>query len=286
MELSSPVQAKLPAFVRANRVLFAGDPLSEMVGPDEYIGKTIAVCGAGPSLNDERIRGVTHVFACNSALQHLLRSGVKVHAAVGIDQSPGLLREWSDVPTDIPFYVASSCDPHLIQHLITKGCRLRWFHNMVGIDGELDYYKREWPTPMFAVGMGMTVVSRFVWVAQWMGFERIDIYGADCAFGPNDVAHANGESAAKAYGAPVIMEGETNGRVYRTRPDMLRDAVGLARMVQQSNGRFRLIGDTLPVQLLGKSEEYLNQVSRTLSPGERPPAEASPLSDPSEIPHG
>jgi hypothetical protein len=47
---------------------------------------------------------------------------------------------------------------------------------------------------------------------------------------------------------------------------MLADAVHLARRVKQFPGQVRLIGDTLPVFLMGKSEEFLDLVSKKLTP--------------------
>ena len=52
-----------------------------MVPPGLFAGQKAAVCGAGPSLNGATIAGVSQIFACNSALQHLLRQGVAVTGA-------------------------------------------------------------------------------------------------------------------------------------------------------------------------------------------------------------
>ena len=268
IELASPVQDKFADFIAENRR--ANRP-TRMVKPGTHVGRSAAICGAGPSLATADIRGVDETFACNSALPYLVARGITVTAGVGVDQTPGLLREWAD-PPDVPYYVASSCDPALIQHLRSHGRELRWFHNAVGIVGEHDLYCRTWP-PGYIVGQGFTVVSRFIGLCEWMGFDRIDVYGADCAFQGQDVAHANGEVATVAYHNPLIMTGRLppSERDWYTRPDMLRDAVHLARRCRDAKGRLRLMGDTLPVALLGKDDAYLDQVSRTLAPGEIPP---------------
>jgi hypothetical protein len=275
VELHSPVHGRMKEFADANRQT----PGLAMLEPDQFKSKRAAICGAGPSLAKHPIEGADCIFACNSALPYLHSQGAPITAAVGIDQSPGLLREWSD-PPDVPYYVASTCDPELIRHLIDHGRTVKFFHSFVGmfertedetlqqwIDREVAYYK-SWGVVMYMVGTGMTVVSRFYWVAtQWLGCERVDLYGADCCLGENDVAHADGTVATDAYINPLIMQGEINGRRFRTRPDMLQDAVTIARMCQQSNGKLRLIGDTLPVILLGKDEQFLNDVSRQIPAG-------------------
>lgn len=267
IQLASPVEGRFQEFIDANR----HTPDLACVTPGMYAGKTLALCGAGPSLQDAVITGVDEVFACNSALTYLATKGVTVTGGVGVDQTPRLVEEWAD-PPDVPYFVASSCDPLLIQHLRAHDRRLVFFHNAVGIENELEYYCATWP-PSFLVGQGFTVVTRFLGLAEWLGFERVDVYGADCAFAPGDVAHANGEVAHEAYHHPLILTGQLppSERVWRTRPDMLRDAVALAKRVQQSRGRIRLMGDTLPVALLGKDDAYLDLVSRTLAPGELPP---------------
>ncbi len=278
IEMTSPEQEHLQRYALENR---EGDETVQVVTAGSHAGKTAAICGAGPSLKDAKIGDeVDEVFACNSALTWLASQGRKVTAGVSIDQTEVMLRDWKDAP-DVPLYVASTCHPKLITYLRGLGRQLVFFHNYVGwADGkvepkdvyqtEFDYYCRDWP-PTIVCGEGATVVSRMIGVCQYMGFERIDIYGADCWFGPGDVAHANGEVATEAYNNPLIMSGMEYGRPVRTRPDMLMDAVHLAKRTKQSQGRIRLMGDTLPVALLGKPDEYLDQVCRRLAPGERHP---------------
>ena len=278
IELKSPVADKLRGYVDEN---LKTRPLI-VSAADTYKGKTLALCGAGPSLRDADFNGCDYTFACNSALTYLWDKGVDVTAGVGIDQTPGLMEEWMD-PPPVPYYVASSCDPALIKHLREHDRQCIFFHNFVGLmdeDGnsdEMAYYSATWPT-MFMVAQGFTVVGRFLGVAQWMGFERIDIYGADHAFlstaergspaGKLDIAHANGDTAGVAYGRPILYEGEIDGRVWRTRPDMLLAAVFLAKRARDSGGTIRLMGDTLPNALLDKDDKYLDQICRALGPDE------------------
>ena len=266
ISLENPVSGKLEGFVHANRTVRVGD----MVGPNGNLGETLALCGAGPSLRSLRFDRNDALWACNSALTYLVGEGVTVSAAVGIDQTPGLLREWLE-PPDVPYYVASSCDPELVAHLREHDRAVRFFHNHVGFKGELDEYCSEAWAPGYMVGEGATVVPRAIGLAQWCGFERVDVYGADCALGVDDMAHANGESAAVAFGQPTLMEGQIGGRTWRTRPDMLLAAVDLVRRVRKSEGRVRLMGDTLAVALLGKTDDYLELVMRRLTPDELPP---------------
>jgi len=268
IELQNPVTDRLREYAHRNRALVA-EP--EMVRHHESLHETLSLCGAGPSLRPSDLVRGSKVWAANSALPWLMRQGVSVDVGLGIDQTPDLLREWSDAP-DVTYYLASTVDPELTAYLLSRGRRIRWFHNFVawGTEAdEMDHYNNGWP-PGFMMGSGATVVPRSIGLAAWCGFERVDVHGADCAFGEGDIAHANGETAVEAFGRPVMMEGTIGDRVWRTRPDLLMAAVDLARMTQKNAAHIRLIGDTLAVALCGKPDADLNEVMRRLEPGEIP----------------
>lgn len=270
IELKNPVSDRLRDYAYANRAIAGAAP--EVVQRNAFLGETLALCGAGPSLDPKLIRGINKIWACNSALPWLMQQGVPVDTGVGIDQSPGLLREWSD-PPEVTYYLASTVDPELTRYLQERGRRIVWFHNYVAwaetADEEFGHYNNDWPEA-YMLGTGATVVPRVVGLAAWLGFERIDVHGADCALGEGDVAHANGETAVEAFGPHILMGGDINGRYWRTRPDLLMAAVDLARCVQKNPGHVRLIGDTLAVALCPKPDSYLDEVVRRLKPGEIP----------------
>ena len=258
--LSNPVDHKLADYARENMRLQAelGIPMA--------VTKVLALCGAGPSLKRAKINGVDAVWACNSALPWMVREGMRVDAGIGMDQTPALLREWAD-PPDVTYYVASTCDPELVRHLKAHNRRVYFFHNAVGFEGEIEHYQ-SWP-PGYILGHGATVVSRTVGLAGWLGFHRIDLYGVDCAF-DGDIAHANGEDFREAYGNPLLLNADIDGTVWRTRPDMLMDAVDIVRLARAKNGLVRFQDGTLPAALFNKDEAFLDSVSRRLQPGESP----------------
>jgi len=262
-ELRSPVKDHLADYIAENRKT---EPLL-MVAEGTCKGKTLALCGAGPSLRDFQPNGESHVFACNSAVTYLHDNGIRVDAGVAIDQTPHMLIEWADAPA-LTYFLASSCDPALVKHLQARGGTVIFFHNAVGLDSEFATYNEDWP-PSVLVGRGFNVIERFIHVADWMGYDRIDVYGADQAYADNDMAHANGEVATEAYITPAVMQGEIDGRIWRTRPDMLMAAVSLVRCVRKYDGKVRLHGDTLPNALIDKDEEFLDLVCRQLAPEER-----------------
>lgn len=271
IELRSPVADQIPGFSHTNALR---DNI-EMVGPKHSkLGKVLALCGAGPSLRPEVIDRYDDMWACNSALTYLLEHGITPTHAVAIDQTPQMLEEWEAAPEGPEYWIASTTDPALADHLLAHGRTVKWFHNACGfpdgLDAEFAHYDKDWPTPAFVLGIGATIVPRLIALAAWLGYRRIDIYGADCAFVDDDVVHANGGTAGEVYVAPVILEGTFRGKTWRTRPDLLMSAVDLARQVRQHPGNIRLIGDTLPVALMDLEDEELDTVVRRMEPGEIP----------------
>jgi hypothetical protein len=237
-----------------------------MVRENSLQGMSVAICGAGPSLKTAEITDVDMIWACNSALPYLVNKGVPVAFGCAIDQTAMLKHEWSD-PPDVPYLLASTVDPAVVEHLKKHDRDVLFFHSFCGwgdFDTEYTHYSETWPATVM-IGNGHTVTSRMIGVAEWMGVKRIDVYGADKAFGPGDVTHANGTNASDAYVNPLIMEGEIDGRVWRTRADMLMAAVSLVRRVRESDGRIRLIGDTLPNALMDKSDGFLDMVCRKMT---------------------
>lgn len=265
IQFTNPLADQFKAFCVANRKRCA----IQMARRNAFPGESLALCAPGPALadaiRDGALEGFDQVWACNSAVTYLADHGVRVDGAVGIDQTLGLKREWARV-VDTTYYVASSVHPETIAHLVGKGARLRWFHNACGIPNELSYYRRQWPRPSCVMSHGANVCPRTIGLAFWMGFATVDVFGANCALGDNDVAHANGESATDAYGAQFISQGVIDGRVWRTRPDMLLAAVDLARFTRTHP--VTLHGDTLANALVDKDDGFLDLVMRRIRPGE------------------
>lgn len=108
-----------------------------MIGamPFTHKGKTLSICGAGPSLRGfvGDLRFTHEVWACNSALPYLMDRGVRVTHGLGIDQGLGMLEDWKRV-FPVTYYIASSVHPELVAHLRKNNAVIRWFHNFLGIN--------------------------------------------------------------------------------------------------------------------------------------------------------
>ncbi len=267
---------------------------SHVVQPDTHVGQSVVICGAGPSLADHAAlcNDADQVWGCNSALPWLIEHGYKATHGFTVDQTPAMVNEWETAP-DVEYLVPSTVHPHLTEYLTAKGRRTTWFHNYCGIKGP----PQTWPMPdgqlytaeyedwlyfllypsTFRAGSGLNTVTRAIDVATFMGFSKITVLGADCALRvtapkpdapmgspaytrwltEHTVMHANGDHALAHGATAVTMEGEIDGRVWVSKPDLLISAVWLEKMRRNMPDRLFFVGDTLPVALREKSNTFL-----------------------------
>ena len=268
-----------------------------VVGENSAKGQHVVICGAGPTLADHVAEWVPQghqVWGVNSALPYLVKHSYPVTHGLTVDQTPEMCAEWFSAP-DVEYLLATTVHPHLTEYLQQKGRRIRFFNNFVGIkqrpvplprpDGttELMPYEDWLYSVLFhstvRCGSGLNSVTRAVDLALFMGFEQITVLGADCALqnlripdhvergSPEHIAllrgakmHADGGDALASNATPLTFGGDIDGKHWETKPDMAISAVWLMRMERALNGRMRLIGDTLPNALKGKSDEFLNRL--------------------------
>lgn len=295
----------------------------KMIGavPGERTGKTVAICGAGPSTRDVLVNPpkVDQVWACNSAVPYLMKHNARVTHALGVDQGLGMLDDWATVYPNVTYMIASSVHPQLVAHLRTYNVRIRWFHNFLGIENLPDYeppdmcgtcyraaasplhpsdhafkaiaqemnlYRTLYQSSCYPAA-GLNVVARAIGVALYQGFDRILVYGADCACLPGGppmppmgdpsyvewtkkiVVYADGRTVFDVYGRDGIIveacyetayeystgETEVRSRRWHLRADFLVTARHLVWMAKESHGRIQLMGDTLPNALMGWTEK-------------------------------
>lgn len=210
--LQNPVSDYYGAFIFGNALHVPGP--EAMVQPGEAKGRTVLICGAGPTLNDhiaEYAGTTTDLWACNSALPWLLSQGYPVTHAITVDQTAAMLNEWETAP-DVEYLLCTTVHPFLTEHLVEKHARrCRWFHNFVGIakppveycecghdshDGPCqcgcETYRpyrmayEEWLyaslfPPGIRVGAGLNTATRAIDLALTMGYDQVTVLGADCA---------------------------------------------------------------------------------------------------------
>lgn len=251
-----------------------------------------------PEKYRKHIQPERDVWGCNSALPWLYDKGYNVTHGFTVDQTPTMLKEWKDAP-DVEYLCASSIHPHLSDLLTKRGRTITWFHNYCGftgvsndgkpvttvtIDGETQSYE-DWVYSLYypatiRCGSGLNAVNRALDLAQFMGYDRVYVLGADChirtlkpapkvpAGHPEHlkwldeatVFHADGGSAVVNGQSSLTMEGEIDGRTYLTKPDLAVSATWLELQRRASGGTVEVIGDTLSNALRDKDEAYLRRM--------------------------
>lgn len=237
IHLQNPVSDFFGTFIFGNSLQVPG--LEAMCDQGQGAGKSVLICGAGPTLNDHiaaHAKSHDELWACNSALPWLISQGYRVTHGITVDQTPAMLNEWETVP-DVEYLLASTVHPFLTEYLIEKHHRrVRWFHSYVGIrkppveycecghDHDLtdvtkcvaacgcaEYRPRrvsyeDWLyltlyPPTVRVGAGLNTATRAIDLALTMGYERVTVLGADCALRISEPAPAGARPGSPEHKA-------------------------------------------------------------------------------------
>jgi hypothetical protein len=239
---------------------------------NEYAGKTVAICGAGPSLKDayRQIRKSHHVWAANRAAHYLNEWNWRCTHAFAIDAGTAMFNKaWKTVPkVSEEFILATSVHPKLVDHVLESGNKVRFFHSVRGgVEDEFQLYAAFFP-PAPIAGEGLNAVNRAIVLADWLGYKRIFVCGADNAL-KGDEFYADGGNHPNHDDGAVYLKGEVHGRKWTTTPDMLMSATNLARMSWRYGSRVELVGNTLPRALARTSDEFLDRCVRWASDEEK-----------------
>ncbi len=233
-----------------------------VLNENEFKGQDLVICGAGPSLAKFRpflTKFKGEVWGANRALGYLHEWGVSKAKGVAIDPTTNMFGTvWAD-PPDTDYYLATSVNPGLVWHLENHGRAIRYFHSMRGTDDEPYLYRLLYPDTCLA-GRGLNVVNRALDLAGYLGFKKVYIAGADNALGPDGALYADG---SKLPEGEVWLHGEIDGKVFKTKADMLMSATELVRVKREfrlDGKRVTFLGHTLPNALDGKSEAFLQRV--------------------------
>lgn len=239
--------ALIPAQVRANAK--KGVPV---IGPPGLCeGRSLAICGAGPSLVQPE--GYDEVWACNRAVHH-----VEATHGVCIDPSPVMSDVWASPPEAV-YFLASVVSPDLVDHLLGFGRRVAFFHSLQTTrqEPETELYGRLYARTCLAHS-GMNVAARAVDLGLWLGYRRITLYGCDMAFGEDRQMYADGAR----YDGDWWLTTEIDGRRWRTKGDMLHSAITLVRL-RRAHPAIHFAGDTLLRALQGQPDTVLDREWQT-----------------------
>jgi hypothetical protein len=159
------------------------------------------------------------------------------------------------------FILASTVHPNLVDHVLASGQNVRFFHSARGgVKDEFNLYAAFFP-PAPIAGSGLNAVNRAVELADWLGYKRIYVCGADNAL-KGDEFYADGSPKLDHNDGAVYLTGTVNGRKWRTTPDMLMSATNLTRMVWKYGSKVTLVGNTLPRALSRTTDAFLDKCVR------------------------
>ncbi|MDR0377259.1 MAG: DUF115 domain-containing protein [Spirochaetaceae bacterium] len=149
-----------------------------------------AVCAAGPSLDEqmprlEETRASRFVIAADTALPALLRRGLTPDAVVSIDcQHISYYHFMAGLPQDIPLFL-DLASPPLLASLSGNPRFFSGGHPLT------QYISRYWRSFPVIDTSGANVTYAAVSLAEYLGAENIELYGADFSY-PQGKTYARG----------------------------------------------------------------------------------------------
>jgi hypothetical protein len=228
------------------------DRLPVVPPKDSQKGKTLLVCGAGPSLRDAEGIKTDHTWGCNRAASYLEAWGWPLTHAFCIDASTMMLEPWRTVPQVSESYLLStSCHWAVVDHVLLAGQRVELFHCVRALEDEFRLYGHIWPDDVPIVGNGLNSVNRALGLADWLGYDKAYVAGSDCAL-KGDAFYADGTGRDTVY-----LEATIDGKFWKTTPDMLMSATDLARAKWTWGDRLEIVGDSLGTVFADKDEAFL-----------------------------
>ena len=264
-------------------------------------GRTVVVCGSGPSLKDpEVLRAITQarleedavIFACKAAIKFLAANDLCPDYGVSMDPGAHIADPRKIFKVGgITHIIASTSDPELFDYLLGPDYgppSTVWvFHSACGFnklitDAEYDALPDERKIYYVSnAGDGYHTSEQLMYEALFPdhavmggGFNVVnravslaDYMGAGKIFlagvdsGWRDGADFYVDGPAHRPGVDMSDKGIVDGTNWNTRPDMLASAVAMAKLAKKQPGRFVFLGDTLPAVLFNKEDEFLDQVA-------------------------
>lgn len=134
----------------------------------------VAIVAAGPSVPDflEDIRKFTNIWAINGAYNYLRSVGIVPNGFVGVDPLPGLAAYVKGADPSTTFYLSGLCDDAVFETLKDNKVEL-WFPYQDAVPTLKDF-------PL--IQGGTTAVTRAPFVAKFLGFRDMTVFGVDSSF--------------------------------------------------------------------------------------------------------
>lgn len=153
----------------------------------EWIGRSVAVVGGGPSLKGQldKLKTYDVIFACGSVFDFLRNNGVCVDYCVVVDPDPLVVNYMRSAFEEdgCKYLISSQCDPSVFRWAEQNNLHTFIWH--AGGNGDVNFKPDD-----IVVGGGCTVGTRALIIAMCFGYKHIDLFGFDTCLDETDEHHA------------------------------------------------------------------------------------------------
>lgn len=149
--------------------------------PCKETDEKIVICSAGPSLDPIEVRKLYDkgykVVAVKHAIKALQAAGITPWAVILLDPRAHVEGFIDDIHPETWVFVASMCDPVVVERLIEKNYRIIGYHAAVGAN-ETDFCRNG---DALIVG-GSATSTRGISLLEGLGFRNMELFGYDCSY--------------------------------------------------------------------------------------------------------
>lgn len=181
----------------------------------ETTNETVIMVSGGPTLDVERVRHYANrgyrIVCVKHSLERLLNAGIVPWACVLLDPRMHVENFVAKPDPRVNYFVASMCNPKVLQRLLESGCNIWGYHAAVGAE-EQQYVAKG--TPYVAFGSASAVRGLFVLKA--LGFSKFILLGYDLCVMTKPDLNEKLPDGNKKY-LEVVLEQPTWGGVKTTR---------------------------------------------------------------------
>jgi hypothetical protein len=231
--------------------------------------ETVVMVSGGPSLDVDRVRYYARrgyrIVCVKHSLQRLISAGIVPWGCVLLD--PRLhVENFVDNPDPrVTYFVASMCNPKVVEKLLGNGCKVYGYHAAVGA-GEDAFVAKG--TPYISYGSASAV--RGLFVLKCLGFERFILLGYDlCYYAKPDLSERLPDGNKKYLEVAINTQGgngQLETRTFWTEGQLLAQAQEIERIFNEKLLRIRAEGDGLVPWMLGHKGRYKKWYKRTYMP--------------------
>lgn len=189
--------------------------------------KAVSICGGGPSLSYTLDELQGDIWACNGTHDWLIEKGIIPDFAFFWDAGDKTIEYLRNPRQDIIYLIASQCKPEIFEalkdyqvYIWNPGCDM------------LDKYWIENHRKEVVVSGGRACMTRAPFLAYYMGYRDIHLFGADSSLADDGKSHVGAGTenrgvteiicAGRKFMAPLWMAGQA--QEFNEMIDVLKDA--------------------------------------------------------------